>query len=798
IETPIKTPMEMPAEIRAVAQVAQATIPGPSVAPPLAPMAFDHAAPSVASVFPVHQEVALVHEAPETKSAPWHGTGTQARVSDNDRSGNAAALPEAVDFARIPLDQVDALIRQAADLVVVRTAIEQRVAELARYADELRVSGGRLKRIAAREHEGNAGQALPGGELPETVSQTIAIQQQLGALTDKIAGYLSRQKTLFREMQDGVMRMRMTPFAGIVPWLQAAFADLAARQGKQARLAVRGGETEIDKVTLDQLAGPVWQILANALIHGIEPDAQRAGNGKPPAGAVEIEVGHEGAQVLIRIRDDGQGMNPATLRARAVQLGFLSSTESGTTGHQELCDLIFSPGRVTQGASNGMDVVRNAVEKLRGEITVRTLFGQGTTFEIRLPLTQAMARVLLARAGEQTYAIPQAAIVRVLRVEKEQIYKIGQAQMLEMEGQFYTITHLSTILNSESAPWDGKTGAPALLVSVGGEQVVLIVDQLAGSREIALRHQGDEHHNVRGVLGMTTVEDGQAVLVLDLADLLRVRPEGDNGDEDFFESQDIPFGAGAGVIETDQEAELEPAAPPPGVAVMATEPGFIQPEPEVEPAQPLVVADVVNVFSLPVFEEAEMAAPADALADDVPDDVFDLGAPAIRRTVILPQEEELALLENIVAEIAAPVPETDSPFTDQAPPLVVMIVDDSAGVRRTASGLVTSHGWTPVEARDGLEALETLNQAPVPPDIILLDVEMPRMDGYELLVTLQASPVWREIPVIMVTSRSGERHQQKAIELGAAEYLVKPYQDEHLVRLITSLTEGRKVREARA
>jgi chemosensory pili system protein ChpA (sensor histidine kinase/response regulator) len=314
-------------------------------------------------------------------------------------------------------------------------------------------------------------------------------------------------------------------------------------------------------------------------------------------------------------------------------------------------------------------------------------------FTMRLPLTLAVTRALMVKANGQSFAVPLDVVTQIMRLEMSKIERIGKEPVVRLDGKVYPLLMLSRLLNlrqhSTSGADEMELRPPALLLKVEGKEVVLIVDQLQGGREIVIKTLGNHLRKVHGVMGATLMGDGEVVLILNLAELLR---------------------------------------------------------------------GTVRVLA--------RRAPTSQLSPSVSES----------------------------AASDAPLVATEQPL---APPkakaekqtLTVMIVDDSPSVRRVSSNLIKNVGWIPVQAKDGLDALEQLQAGETRPDLMMLDIEMPRMDGYQLLSSLRSLAAFRHLPVVIVSSRSSEKHRQKAFDLGATEYLVKPYQEEQVVTLIRRLVQ---------
>jgi chemosensory pili system protein ChpA (sensor histidine kinase/response regulator) len=621
---------------------------------------------------------------------------------------------------RVPLERLDELVKLVSELVITRTAFEQRLADHLRQMEELQLSAERLRRVSTkletqyeartlggrrlfgRAQEGGGGSRgastlLGGGsfeaygfddlefdrytdfhllsrELAESTTDIHTVGGELTSLNGDFESFLNRQARLCTEIQDKLMRVRMVPLATLASRLHRTVRNVATQQGKQVELVLEGEDTELDKTVLEEMADPLLHLLRNAVDHGIEPPALREVRGKPARGQIRLRAYHEGTQVVIQIRDDGAGVEPQVVRAAAVRSGFVTAADAEGLAEEELLNLVFLPGFSTarevsevSGRGVGLDIVKAHVHKLKGTLALTSQPGAGTTFTIRLPLTLAIMRALLVKAHGQPFAIPLSTVTQILRLEQEDNELVGREPVLRVGGQVYPRIELGKALNLKQPPDETVTRQPVLLLNLGDRQVALVVDELLGGREIVIKNLGTHVRRLHGVTGATLTGDGTVVLIVNPAELVRE----------------------------------------------------------------------------PVRARAATRAPTVAPAR------------AARRA------------------------------------LTVLVVDDSPSVRRVVTNLIKSAGWTAVAAKDGLDALEQLHRATAAPDLVLLDVEMPRMDGYELLTTLKREGPYQHIPVVMVTSRAGEKHRRKALDLGASAYVVKPYQDAELLQIIRTL-----VREA--
>jgi len=419
-------------------------------------------------------------------------------------------------------------------------------------------------------------------------------------------------------------------------------------------------------------------MLRNAVAHGIEEPEDRAAAGKPEAGTISVSLDREGADVVIRVIDDGGGMELESIRRKAIANGLMEEN-SGLTD-REVMQFVLESGfstaeTVTQiaGRGVGMDVVNAEIKQLGGSLEIDSVSGDGTRFTIRLPFTLALNQAILCQAGDEVYAIPLSSIEGVVRMDRETLqshFQAGEGTSYEYAGVEYAVRSLSSLLGTPSTQIPSENAqVPLLLLQAGEHRLAVQVDGVIGSRDIVVKSVGSQVSTVPGIFGATILADGRVVLILDLSSLLR-------------------FGA-VGATAVASEAESEAIAPEPTRAA------------------------------------------------------------------------------------------------SQQP--TVMVVDDSITMRKVATRLLERNGMEVVTAKDGVDAVTTLQDRV--PDAMLLDIEMPRMDGYELATHMRNEDQLRDVPIIMITSRGGEKHKQRAFDIGVDRYLGKPYQESDLIETLQELLE---------
>ncbi|MEO7065788.1 MAG: response regulator, partial [Rhodanobacter sp.] len=606
---------------------------------------------------------------------------------------------------RVRADLLDNLVSHAGEVAIYRSRLEQQVAGYRYNLVELEQTVARLRsqlrmleieteaQIIARfqREQREAGLAAfdpleldrysqlqqYSRALAESVSDLVSIQGTLDELTRQAETLLVQQSRVSTELQDGLLRTRMLPFDTMVPNLRRTLRQAAREQSKNAQLYVDGAHGEMDRNLLDRIKAPFEHMLRNAIAHGIETPAERRKAGKPAEGSVHIQVAREATEVVIRVSDDGRGLDRAAIRKRGIERGLLHPDIKPTDN--QLLSLITQTGfstasRVTQlaGRGVGMDVVANEIKQLGGSLSIESEHGKGTTFILRLPFTLAVTQAILVRLGEATFAIPMTSVQGVARVNPEDLAVMLDADepSFHYGNEEFGIHDLAELLGlPPGIPVEGEQ-PPLLLTRAGDLRAAIRIDAVLGSREIVVKSVGPQISSVPGLLGATIMGDGSVLVILDLAPLVR-----------------------HGITR-----------------------------------RQLRLAEGLSAVQTPVVEEV----------------------------LVRP---------------------------------LVMVVDDSITMRKVTSRVLERHEYEVSTAKDGVDALEKLHERV--PDLMLLDIEMPRMDGYELATLMKADARLRDVPIIMITSRSGAKHRQRAFDIGVDRYLGKPYQEADLLTQIGEVLEHR-------
>ncbi len=589
---------------------------------------------------------------------------------------------------RVATDTVDRLVNQAGEISIARGRIEvetrgfrQTLLELTdsvmRLRNQLREieihAEARLQSRLAQAQEADAAfdplefdrytrfQELT-RLMAESVHDVTTVQQQLLDSLDEVSAALSSQSHLNRQMQDDLMQLRTVPFRTVTERLHRVVRQTAREVGKRVTFDVVGAQVEIDRGVLEKVVAPLEHLLRNAVAHGIEASDRRAAQGKPEIGRITLTLRQDINDIVMVVEDDGRGLDYASIRAKAEDLGWLApNTKLADT---EIAQFIFRPGfstatEVTEiaGRGVGMDVVASELQGLGGRVDLASEAGRGTSFSLRVPLTLAVTKVLLLTAAGRTWGVLTSMVEQVQEVGAAALEGMLAESAVQWMGHRYPLHYLPSLLGLADGQPEVRSRNYLLLLRSGDGRVAVLVDAVQTNQDLVMKSLGPQLSRVPGIAGATVLPAGDVVLIL-------------------------------------------------------------------------------NPVRLGERRAAALPAPA----------------------------AQVAPVEEVSAE-----------------PLI-MVVDDSLTVRNVTGRLLTRSGFRVATAKDGLDALQKLQD--IRPAVMLVDIEMPRMDGFELTKHVRGDRNLSHTPIIMITSRLAQKHRDYAMELGVNLYLGKPYQEDELLGYI--------------
>ena len=352
-------------------------------------------------------------------------------------------------------------------------------------------------------------------------------------LRNRFADAMAFQARVMGDLQRAVMKIRMVPVEQLFRRFPRIVRDVARQCGKDVELVLSGKDTDLDKSILDGIAEPLTHMVRNAVGHGIESAEVRQKAGKPARGTIRLDAYHQGNQVIVEVSDDGQGIDVAKIRAKAVELRLATAEEAARMSEPEVLDFIFKPGfstaeQVTEisGRGVGMDVVQSVLHRMKGTVSVETRLGEGTTFRLKLPLTLAIIKALMFQVEQRLYAIPLSAVAEISRATEDEVHQVDNYEVLRLRNQTLPLVRLGYV---PQGPGSRNKKFFVMVINVGEKKFGLIVDALAGEEELVIKALDDQVVATDLVSGASILGDGRVVLILNLNAIVermsRSRPE---------------------------------------------------------------------------------------------------------------------------------------------------------------------------------------------------------------------------------------------------------------------------------
>ncbi len=572
------------------------------------------------------QEVAPTKETPktETPKAPKTETKAKAKADTEENKAPSIGVEQTV---RVDVRRLDHLMNLIGELVLGKN---------------------RLIRIYSDVEE-----RYDGEKFLEELNQVVS---SISAVTT--------------DLQLAVMKTRMQPVGKVFNKFPRMVRDLSRELGKSIELIIEGEETELDKSIVEEIGDPLIHIIRNSCDHGIEPLEERRRLNKPETGKVQLSAYNEGNHIVIKISDDGKGLDPVMLKEKAIEKGVISERDAEGMSDREAFNLIFKPGFSTakvvsnvSGRGVGMDVVKTNIEKLNGIIEIDSEVGVGTTQKLKIPLTLAIIQALLVGVQEEYYAIPLSSVLETVRISQDEIYSVDGKSVLRLRDEVLSLVRLSDIFKVD-AILESNSDVYVVIIGLADQKIGVIVDYLIGQEEVVIKSLGYYLKNTRGIAGATVRGDGKITLIVDVGAMM------------------------------DMAKSIK-----------------------------------VNITTL--MNESENTKSKNSPSD-----------------------------------------------------YIVLAIDDSSTDRAIIRKCLKPLGITLLEATNGLEGLEMLKNGDKIPDAILVDIEMPKMDGYTFASEVRKYNKFKNLPLIAVTSRVTKTDRMRGVESGMTEYITKPYSGEYLTTVV--------------
>ena len=642
--------------------------------------------------------------------------------------------------------------------------------------------------------------------LMNMVGELVLTRNQLLQLTKteedtKYADPVQHMNRVTSGLQEAVMKTRMQPIGNAWGKLPRVVRDLSQASGKQIELVMHGAETELDRQILQSIQDPLVHMVRNSADHGIELPEVRHTAGKSPAGTITLNAYHEGGHIIIEIADDGAGINVAKVRAKAVERGLVSAEVAASMAEARILGFIFEPGFSTaaevtavSGRGVGMDVVRTNIETIGGVVDITSREGRGTTVRIKIPLTLAIISALIVGHGDQAFAIPQIGIVELVRVTDETrhlIETVHGAPVYRLRDRLLPLVRLDAVLGLSRGSDDGDL--IIVVAQVGQSHFGIVVDEVFDTQEIVVKPIGRLVKDLALFAGTTILGDGRVIMILDAAAISAKARASSAGSESGTTAPGEPGGADGGA-ETSSlllfkcGAEAPQAVP---LSLVARLEEFPVAKIEAAAGRYLVQYRGALLPLIPAIDGIDLAS-----VDPRPVVVFSDG----RRSMGLMVDRILDIVEAtvriemgggrpgvlgaaIVGGQATEVIDTyfylQQAYSDWFATETganrrprVLFVEDSGFFRELLAPVIQAAGYDVSTSSDGGHAIKRLERGERF-DVVLSDLEMPGVDGFELATRLRAHPQWRDLPLLALTGRDTPGWRERALAAGFSDYLVK-------------------------
>ncbi|MDP4127022.1 MAG: response regulator [Bacillota bacterium] len=558
---------------------------------------------------------------------------------------------------RVEATKLDSILLQAEELISIKLAGEQRISEL----DDILTLFGPWKKEWEKSAVNARDSVKRGHKESEALfdwsySRLLDFEARLKDLRKALQSDLRSNGMLVDRLLEGTKTVLMLPFSTLLTALPKMVRDISRQENKEVDLVVSGGEIKVDKRILERIKDPLLHLVRNSIDHGIEKMDSRLANNKPAVGTIAISIAQvEGTKIQVQITDDGSGIDLDRVLGNSVKRGLLSEEAANVLDECSALQLIFQSGVSSNdfitdisGHGLGMAIVKEAVDKLDGSISIETFKGKGTTFKICLPVTLATFRGILVREYGHIFTLPTSSVERVIRIRKDEVRSIENREAVAVEGVPLSLVRLGAVLGLDRVT-DGSEERNLITVAIlksGQKRMAFAIDKLLNEQEILIKGLGKQLVRVRNIAGATVLGSGQVVLVLNVIDLIR----------------------------------------------SATR-----------------AAKTSSTFSLAAKTVAK------------------------RKTVL--------------------------------------VVEDSVTSRTLFKNILISAGFDVHTAVDGMEAWIMLREKSF--DLVVSDVEMPRMNGFDLTAKIRGETKLAELPVILVTSLVSKEDRERGVDVGADAYIAK-------------------------
>lgn len=650
-------------------------------------------------------------------------------------------------------------------------------------------------------------------ELVLTRNQLLEMVRRLDDSEFKVP--LQRLSNVTAELQEGVMKTRMQPIGNAWQKLPRVIRDLSQELNKKIDLEMIGAETELDRQVLEQIKDPLTHMVRNSADHGLESTEERLRIGKPEVGKVTLSAYHEGGHIIIEIADDGKGLDVDKVTSKALENGLVTEAELEKMSESQIHKLIFHAGLSTaekvtnvSGRGVGMDVVRTNIELIGGTVDLRSVRGEGTTFMIKIPLTLAIVSALIVEATDQRFAIPQLAVVELVRASKNgehRVEMINQTPVLRLRNKLLPLIYLRDLLNLQSATPEAveedENGEPVLddnvfvvVTQVGPQIFGIVVDSVFHTEEIVVKPMSSMLRDITMFSGNTILGDGSVIMIIDpngisqkvVAETMNsnLAEENANAMSDlgsdkkmaflvFRAGDEQPRAVPLSLVTRLEEINVADIEQSNGKDLVQYR-GTLMPlvyvdencERRTEGRQPILVFTDQNRSMGLVVDEI-----VDIIEDRLHVEIASEDKKSVGSAVLKGKAMELIDIGYYLQKAFSDWLETKDKI-EVKDELNLLLVDDSPFFRNMLAPLLSSAGYNVTLAESAADAL-VLRERGVDFDIIVSDIEMPEMNGIEFAESLKGDNKWSETPIIALSSHSTPEIIERSKKAGFMDYVAK-------------------------
>lgn len=651
-------------------------------------------------------------------SVPEPGHVPEEKPVSSAKKQAAPARAEEKNILKIDTEYMDKMVDMASELMINQTqlganlhALKEILANIEGEKKQIRAAENILEDSMSHVDEGQdvekdtapqEGVRKISENIKDVVHAVNLISSDLNRLTENFDQNIGRLTNISKLLHSDMLKTRMVPIDNLFNRYPRAVRDLAKKQGKKVNLIIEDNNTEMDRAMVEGLAEPILHVIRNAIDHGIETVEERKALDKPENGTLVLRARQERNQILIDIEDDGAGIDVAKVKEQILKQNLVDSEHLKKMSEAEVLDYIFYPAFTTRskvteesGRGIGLDAVASQLQKLKGNVRLKTEKGVGTSFMLRVPLTLVVSHALMATVANQTIAMPVFAVQEIIQFKRDEIIEDDGKKYIRVRGRLLPYVHLLDILqfNRDVQSREETIEQSAVVIFDAGVSISIGIDAIVGRQEVVIKSLGSHLQNVEYIAGGTIMANGEVALILDFARVIK-------------KVENQYFGN-------------------------------------------------VPEKKTPVKKVQRAEKPKKSTAKKAP-----LKKQDIKAADTAPKQK---VVKNRQAKI--------------------MIVDDSNSVRNFVGSILERNNFVTVKAVNGADALEKLESERV--DLIITDLEMPKMHGFDLISHIREQNRYAQLPIIILTGRAGMKHRTTGEELGANAFIVKPFKENDLLSSIS-------------